>query len=54
MYKRQEGIKALGLATTDLVGELEPGGAEVIAQRRVPDTRDDEALDDAAMEFGAD
>ncbi|MCA0438175.1 MAG: argininosuccinate synthase, partial [Actinobacteria bacterium] len=49
-----EGIKALGLANTDLVGALEAGGGEVIARRLTPDTQDEEALDDAAMEFGAD
>ena len=49
-----EGVKALGLANTDLVGALEAGGGEVIARRLTPDTQDEEALDDAAMEFGAD
>ncbi len=49
-----EGVKALGLANTNLVGELEPGGGEAIATRRTPDGSDADALDDAAMEFGAD
>ncbi|WP_219107987.1 argininosuccinate synthase [Austwickia sp. TVS 96-490-7B] len=50
----QAGGSGLGLATTDLVGRLEPGGAEAIATRSAKDLRDDEALDEAAMEFGAD
>ncbi|MEP7161581.1 MAG: argininosuccinate synthase [Dermatophilaceae bacterium] len=49
-----EGVRALGLATTDLVGELEPGGAEMIA-RKPQDVADaEESLDRAAMEFGVD
>ncbi len=48
------GVQALGLATTDLVGELEPGGAEMIA-RKPQDVADaEESLDRAAMEFGVD
>ncbi len=46
------GVQALGLATTRLVGELAPGGAEQIAG--VVDDVDDAALDRAAMEFGTD
>ncbi|GAB77553.1 argininosuccinate synthase [Austwickia chelonae] len=48
------GTKALGLATTDLVGQLEPGGGDAIASPAVDGSQEDEALDDAAMEFGAD
>lgn len=46
------GMGLLGSAHAELVGELEPGGAEAIAA--APATPEDEALDDAAMEFGAD
>ncbi|YAL82021.1 argininosuccinate synthase [Dermacoccaceae bacterium W4C1] len=45
-----------GLATrdTDLVGELEPGGGALIASNPLVDVDEDDALDEAAMEFGAD
>ena len=46
------GVRALGLATTRLVGELSPGGADRIAGA-VEDV-DDAALDRAAMESGTD
>ena len=45
------GLGLLGTRHEHLVGELEPGGAEAIAAGPDPD---DELLDDAAMEFGAD
>jgi argininosuccinate synthase len=40
--------------TAQLIGELEPGGAEEIADRLDPDTHSEKSLDDAAMEFGVD
>ena len=45
---------AMGLATTSLVGELTPGGAERIAGGVGPTEDEEEALDWAAMEFGTD
>ena len=45
---------AMGLATTSLVGELTPGGAERIAAGVGPTEDEEEALDWAAMEFGTD
>ncbi len=45
------GLGFLGTGHTDLVGELEPGGADAISAGA---SVADEALDDAAMEFGAD
>ncbi len=49
-----DGVQALGLATTELVGELEPGGAEFIARQPKTEADAEEALDRAAMEFGVD
>jgi argininosuccinate synthase len=49
-----EGMAALGLATTNLVGPLTPGGAERIAGGVGPTDEEEEALDYAAMEFGVD
>ncbi len=49
-----DGVQALGLATTDLVGELEPGGAEFIARQPKEEADAEESLDRAAMEFGVD
>lgn len=43
----------LGKAQTDLVGQLEPGGAQQIASNPNVDA-DALALDEAAMEFGTD
>jgi argininosuccinate synthase len=40
--------------TAQLIGELEPGGAEEIADRLAPDLTPEAALDDAAMEYGVD
>jgi argininosuccinate synthase len=40
--------------TAQLVGELETGGAEAIADRVTPVSEDETALDAAAMEFGVD
>ncbi len=48
------GVPALGLATTDLVGQLTPGGATAIAAKPGGTEADDELLDRAAMEFGTD
>ncbi len=48
------GVPALGLATTDLVGQLTPGGADAIAAKLNGADADDELLDRAAMEFGTD
>ena len=45
---------AMGLATTSLVGELTPGGADRIAGGVGPTEDQEEALDWAAMEFGTD
>ena len=45
---------ALGLATTSLVGELTPGGADRIAGGVGPTEDDEVALDWASMEFGTD
>ena len=45
---------AMGLATTSLVGELTPGGADRIADGVGPTDEEEEALDWAAMEFGTD
>ncbi|MGD8150268.1 argininosuccinate synthase [Ornithinimicrobium sp. Y1694] len=45
---------AMGLATTSLVGELTPGGADRIAGGVGPTEDDEVALDWASMEFGAD
>ncbi|WP_151525989.1 argininosuccinate synthase [Serinicoccus kebangsaanensis] len=44
----------LGLATTSLVGELTPGGADRIAGGVGPTEDEEESLDWAAMEFGTD
>jgi argininosuccinate synthase len=49
-----EGVSALGMATTSLVGHLEAGGAESIAGGVGPTDEEEEALDWAAMEFGTD
>jgi argininosuccinate synthase len=38
----------------NLLGELEPGGANRIAKNEEPGALDEEALDSAAMEFGTD
>lgn len=46
--------EAMGLATTSLVGELTPGGAERIAGATGIDGEEGEMLDRAAMEFGTD
>ncbi len=48
------GVAALGLAPTELVGELEPGGAASIAAPRRDDEVVDVLLDRAAMEAGND
>ena len=45
---------AMGLATTSLVGELTPGGADRIAGGVGPTEDEEVALDWASMEFGAD
>ena len=44
----------LGLATTSLVGDLTPGGADRIASGVGPTEDEEESLDWAAMEFGTD
>src|SRR5690606_12018801 len=49
-----DGVSALGMATTKLVGHLEAGGAESIAGGVGPTDEEEEALDWAAMEFGTD
>lgn len=49
-----EAMAALGLATTDLMGQLEPGGAEAITHRETRDEDEAVALDAAAMELGND
>ena len=49
-----EGVPALGMATTSLVGHLEAGGADTIVGGVGPTDEEEEALDRAAMEFGTD
>jgi argininosuccinate synthase len=46
----------LGVGQTELVGDLEPGGAKAISANPLAANVDDEddALDRAAMEFGTD
>ena len=48
------GRNGLGLASTSLVGELTPGGADPIAGGVGPTEDEEESLDWAAMEFGTD
>ncbi|RNI18071.1 argininosuccinate synthase [Flexivirga caeni] len=48
------GLGALPARETDLVGELKPGGAAAISANPAVDTDEDDALDNAAMDFGAD
>ncbi len=48
------GTSVHGLATTDLVGQLKPGGAPTIAGTALRPQPDDELLDRAAMEAGND
>ncbi len=52
--QNSEAASAMGLATTQLVGALTPGGAERIAGGIGPTEEEEEALDWAAMEFGVD
>ena len=49
-----DGVAALGMASTKLVGHLEAGGAETIVGGVGPTEEDEESLDRAAMEFGTD
>lgn len=44
----------LGAGHVDLVGQLQPGGAQQIAENPAVDAGADDALDAAAMEFGTD
>lgn len=48
-----QAVQALGLATTELMGELEPGGADAITKRE-KGADDAAALDAVAMEMGND
>ena len=48
------GQGSLAQRDTSVLGELEPGGAQRIAANPAVDGDEDDALDDAAMEFGAD